>query len=454
MENQEKSRRLVLFPLPYQGHINPMLQLANILHSKGFTIIIIHTHFNSPNPSNYPHFTFHPISQGSLETPKASSTDISGAAPADLVTHFNKSCVEPFRDCLARLLSEEPIASLIVDAFWIFTQAVADSFKLPRIMLRPSSVSSLLVFAAYPLLSEKGYLSPKDATQLEAPVPELPPLTVKDVQTVFTSKLETLNKLIANMVKGIKGSSGLIWNTFRELDEPELEACYREFPIPTFPIGPFIKYLPTSSSSLLAQDRTSISWLDLQAPKSVIYVSFGSIASMDEADFKEMAWGLANSKQPFLWVVRPGFVHGSEWLEPLPNGFLKAVGERGHIVKWAPQQQVLGHPATGCFWTHNGWNSTLESICEGVPMICSPSFGDQPVNARYVSHVWNVGIQLENGLERGGIEMAIRRVMVNEEGKGMREKVMCLKEKANLCMKQGGSSFQSLEGLVNYILSL
>ena len=101
--------------------------------------------------------------------------------------------------------------------------------------------------------------------------------------------------------------------------------------------------------------------------------------------------GLANSNQPFLWVVRPGLVRGYEWLEPLPDGFLEMVCGRGHLVKWAPQQEVLAHPAIGGFWTHNGWNSTLEAVSEGVPMICLPYFGDQRVNARYVSQVWELG---------------------------------------------------------------
>lgn len=88
---------------------------------------------------------------------------------------------------------------------------------------------------------------------------------------------------------------------------------------------------------------------------------------MDEAEFLETARGLANSMQQFLWVVWPGSVRGSAWLESLPDGFIEKLDGRGHIVKWAPQQEVLAHEATGGFWTHCGWNSTLESICEGVP---------------------------------------------------------------------------------------
>lgn len=201
----------------------------------------------------------------------------------------------------------------------------------------------------------------------------------------------------------------------------------------------------------MAEDHTSISWLDKQMPKSVIYVSFGSLASIDKEGFVEVAWALANCRHPFLWVVRPGLVCGSEWLEPLPEGFREMLNGRGHIVKWAPQVEVLAHPSVGAFWTHSGWNSTLESICEGVPMICTPCFGDQLVNARYVSYVWKVGLQLENGLKRDGIDMAIGRLMVQKEGDEIRERVLGLKRGADLCLQPGGSSFESLNKLVNYI---
>lgn len=122
-------------------------------------------------------------------------------------------------------------------------------------------------------------------------------------------------------------------------------------------------------------------------------------------------------------------------------------------MKWAPQQEVLAHPATGGFFTHSGWNSTLESICEGVPMICSPCYGDQLPNARYVGDVWKIGVQLENGLERREIESAIKRVMVDREGLEMRDRSINLKTKAELCLEKDGSSYASLDDLVNYIQS-
>lgn len=161
----------------------------------------------------------------------------------------------------------------------------------------------------------------KSDSQLEKRVEELPPLKVKDLPVVNTDDPEAFYEVVAGLVNETKASSGVIWNSYEDLEQSALVTLRQEFPIPIFPIGPFHKYSSaSSSSSLLTQDQSSISWQDNQAPKSVIYASFGSIAALNE-----IAWGLANSKQPFLWVVRPGLVRGSEWLEPLPS------------AKWVPR---------------------------------------------------------------------------------------------------------------------
>ncbi|VVA12566.1 PREDICTED: UDP-glycosyltransferase [Prunus dulcis] len=449
---QSRGLRLILLPLPFQGHINPMLELGNLLHSKGFSITIVHTKFNSLNPSSHPHFTFHSIPVD------LSESEASIKEAGRLLSLINAKCVEPFRERLATLLSdaeEDPVACLISDPLLHFTRSVAESFELPRILLRTGGAASFAVYAAFPLLKEKGYLPIQDS-RLEEPVTELSPFKVKDLPRMDTCDPESFYQLITNMANEPKASSGLIFNTFEDLEQHALATLRQDsYPnIPIFPIGPFHKCDSAASSSstgLLTEDQSCISWLNTQAPKSVVYVSFGSIAAVKEAQFLEIAWGLANSNHPFLWVVRPGLVHGSE---PLPDGFLESLNGRGHIVKWAPQKQVLAHPAVGAFWTHNGWNSTLESVCEGVPMICMPCFSDQMANARYVSHVWKVGVQIEHGIERVEIERTINLLMVEKEGEDIRDRALKLMEKAIICLKEGGSSYQSLDGLVKHILSI
>ncbi|MED6193099.1 hypothetical protein PIB30_015752 [Stylosanthes scabra] len=302
-------------------------------------------------------------------------------------------------------------------------------------------------------------------SELEEAVTEIPPLKVKDLPLIATNEPEKLYKTLSNLVEGTKASCGVIWNTFHDLESSPISYLSQEFQIPFFPIGPFHKYpsssSSSSSSSLLSEDQSCISWLDKHKPNSVIYVSFESLAAITAAQFLEIAWGLASSMQPFLWVVREGMVkdENKESVEypPLPRGFIENVEGRGYIVKGAPQQEVLAHKAVGAFWTHCGWNSTMESISEGVPMICMPFFTDQKVNARYVSSVWKIGVQFEGEVKREEVVKMIRGLIDgnnnNKEGLEIRERALDLKEKARVSWNHGGSSYTNLDALVNYVLS-
>lgn len=448
MQQSKVVRRLLIFPAPFHGHLHPMLHLATVLHSKGFSITIIQTPYNSVDPAQFPHFTFRFLDNSLLES-------YSKSPPPDfrtIVSVMDDSCSELFRDCLSQSLHEatavdkEPIAALIADPLWKFAGSVAASFNLPRLVLRTGSMTALLIYCSLSSLREKGYLPVQD-NNLDEPVPELPPLKVEDLPSEW--QLEILEAL----VRETKTSQGVICNTFEELEGSSIARVHQLLGIPVFPIGPLNKHSPPSAVSTRAQDQTPIAWLNNQAPKSVLYVSFGSVATMSKAEFLELSWGLLESMVPFLWVIRPKLIPGSEANDSLPEGYLEMIGERGYIVKWAPQLEVLSHPAVGGFWTHNGWNSTLESISEGVPMLCQPIFADQNMNARYVSDGWMIGLKLEKGGKREEIARSIRKLMLEEQGRDMRSRITIWKEKATLCVKEGGSSYISLERLTSHLLS-
>ncbi|RXI08876.1 hypothetical protein DVH24_023020 [Malus domestica] len=226
---QSKGRRVILFPLPFQGHINPMLEVANILHAKGFSIAIISTNFNSLNPSTLnPHFTYHSIPVDLTEN-EASMKD-----PFLLLSILNAKCVEPFRENLSGLLSkdvnsEDPIACLISDPLFNFTRSVAESFKLPRIVLRTGGAASFAVYAAFPQLKEKGYLPIPDS-RLEELVTELSPIKVKDLPAAMPNcDPEDFYQLINNMANEPKDSHGLIFNTFEDLEGKALATSRQEY---------------------------------------------------------------------------------------------------------------------------------------------------------------------------------------------------------------------------------
>ncbi|KAG1328262.1 putative UDP-glycosyltransferase 74F2 [Cocos nucifera] len=108
-----------------------------------------------------------------------------------------------------------------------------------------------------------------------------------------------------------------------------------------------------------------------------------------EPEMVELAFGLLNSGKRFLWVVR------SSEASKLPENFVEDLSsEQGLVVSWSPQMMVLSHKAVGCFLTHCGWNSTMEGISLGVPMVGVPQWTDQPMNAKYIEDVWKIGVRV------------------------------------------------------------
>jgi hypothetical protein len=291
-----------------------------------------------------------------------------------------------------------------------------------------------------------------DKYQLEMPLDDLTPLRLGDMVFSSTTTHGNMKKLLKCLVDATRSSSGVILNTFRDLENSDIQKIANGIGVPIYPIGPLHKISLGTDDSLLAQDWACLEWLDKQEVDSVLYVSFGSLACIDEKELLEIAWGLANSQMPFLWVIRHNLVKSSNDVS-LPDGFKEVTHGRGMVVPWVPQQEVLRHRAIGGFWTHNGWNSTLESICEGVPMICRPQFADQMINMRYVQEVWKIGFELDGDLERGKIERAVKKLLCTEEGRHMRQRAKDLRNKAIKCIKEEGTSKSAIELLVNHIMS-
>ncbi|XP_047162445.1 UDP-glucose iridoid glucosyltransferase-like [Vigna umbellata] len=442
--------RLVLITPPFQGHLTPMLHLATVLHSKGFSITVAHAHFNSPDPSNHPNFCFLPLFYG------LSDTHISSKNVVDITATLNTKCVSPIKEALIDQIEKaninhEKIACVIYDGLMYSIDSVARELKLPNIVLRTTSATNFLTYHTFLQRQSSGWLPLQDSMSLDL-VPELEPLRFKDLPMFNSCDIQ---KQIAKTV-AVRPSLGVICNTVNCLEEESLYRLHQVYKVSFFPIGPLhmIAEEDSSSSSFVEEDYSCIGWLKKQPKESVLYVSLGSIASWEEKELTEVACGLANSKQKFLWVIRPGTISDvSEWLESLCKDVRVAIAERGCIVKWAPQGEVLADEAVGGFWSHCGWNSTLESLCEGVPMMCQPHFGDQRVNARLLSHVWKVGLEWSNVMERNEIEVAVRRLMVNSEGKEMRQKALKLKNEIKIAVKDG-SSYDALNRLVKSILSM
>ncbi|CAL5384066.1 unnamed protein product [Camellia sinensis] len=215
-------------------------------------------------------------------------------------------------------------------------------------------------------------------------IPGMNGIRLKDLPS-FIRAIDIKVDFVLEVIDKAHKGSAIIFNTFDALEPDVLEALSTMYP-PIYTIGPlqFLldqfpqNHLNSVGSSLWKEEIECLSWLDSKEHNSVIYVNFGSITVMTPQHLIEFTWGLANSNQTFLWVIRPDLVIGDSAIL-LPD-FVNETKERSLLASWCPQEQVLNHPSVGGFLTHCGWNSTLESICNGIPMLCWLFFVDQQTN--------------------------------------------------------------------------
>lgn len=270
-------------------------------------------------------------------------------------------------------------------------------------------------------------------------------------------------QLVMVGIRNIPRAAGIILNTFVALEGSFLPRINSQAP-DVYAIGPLQLHLrtrltaqnielPALSNSLWEEDRSCLTWLDSQALKSVVYISFGSLTNITECEFWEFWHGIINSGHRFLWVIRPDSIKGQK-LED--EEFLKELNrdanEMGLILSWVPQEEVITHPAIGGFLTHSGWNSTLESIIAGVPMICWPHYVDQQVTSRFVSEVWKVGLDMKDTCDRSIIENMVKNII--ERKYEFDQSAERLSKLARESVVEGGSSHFELDRLVGDIKML
>nr|GMD21832.1 7-deoxyloganetic acid glucosyltransferase-like [Ipomoea batatas]GMD21833.1 7-deoxyloganetic acid glucosyltransferase-like [Ipomoea batatas] len=357
-----------------------------------------------------------------------------------------------------------PPRCIIADGLANFAADVAEEVGVPVISFHPVSAAATWAYFSIPSLIQAGEL-PFNGKDMDVPI-----LSVKGMEQLLrrrdlpgNCRVDDLEdpffKFTMEFLKCFRTKHHII-NSFQELEGSTLDRMRTGDMSNVYAIGPLHELLrnklgtcmTTSSNGLHEDDKKCMDWLDGQPPNSVLYVCFGTITLVSEETLVEFWHGLTNSGQRFLWALNPGLVMNGkrergEVLAEILNNCLEG---RCCVVEWAPQQEVLAHSAVGGFLTHCGWNSMMESIVAGVPMIGWPFYADQQVNSRFLGEVWKVGLDMKDTCDRHIIEEMVRDLMEVRKDEFL-QRAKQFANSAKECAKEGGSSISSLENLIEDI---
>ncbi|KEH30902.1 scopoletin glucosyltransferase [Medicago truncatula] len=475
MTNENQELHIIFFPFLANGHIIPCVDLARVFSSRGLKVTIVTTHLNVPLISrtigkakiNIKTIKFPSPEETGL--PEGCENSESALAP-DKFIKFMKSTLL-LREPLEHVLEQEKPDCLVADMFFPWSTDSAAKFNIPRIVFHGLGFFPLCVLACTRQYKPQDKVSsytepfvvpnlPGEITLTKMQLPQLP-----QHDKVFTKLLEESNE---SEVK----SFGVIANTFYELEPVYADHYRNELGRKAWHLGP-VSLCNRDTEEKACRGREAsidehecLKWLQSKEPNSVIYVCFGSMTVFSDAQLKEIAMGLEASEVPFIWVVRKSAKSEGENLEWLPEGFEERIegSGKGLIIRgWAPQVMILDHESVGGFVTHCGWNSTLEGVSAGLPMVTWPMYGEQFYNAKFLSDIVKigVGVGVQTWIGMGGgepvkkdvIEKAVRRIMVGDEAEEMRSRAKEFGKMARRAVEVGGSSYNDFSNLIEDLKS-
>nr|AFJ52990.1 UDP-glycosyltransferase 1 [Linum usitatissimum] len=443
--SSEKVLHVLLVCFPGQGHINPFLRLANLLASHGLLVTFCinkTTGLKMKMSDNKSAVQFDFFDEGLDE-------EQIKVIPLDQLMNRLE---ETGRKALPEIIEKhsengQPVSCLVSNPFLPWVSDVAVSLDIPSAILW---MQSCACFSSYYHYHNKLARFPtENEPECDVVLPSMPVLKHDEVPSFLHPS--TPHPFLATAILGQIAFLGkvfcILMETFQEL-EPEIIRHVSTLQNNIKPVGPLCLTGKISGGDLMEVDDDCIKWLDGKDESSVVYISMGSIVSMDPTQREEFAYGLINSGLPFLWVVRPG--HGESDGPGHQIIFPSVLEEKGKMVRWAPQEEVLRHPAVACFVTHCGWNSTMEAISAGKPVVTFPQWGDQVTDAKFLVDVFEVGVRMGRGatttkmVKREEVERCVVEATVGEKAEMLRRNAARWKKEAEAAVAEDGSSTRSL----------
>ncbi|PUZ55211.1 hypothetical protein GQ55_5G194100 [Panicum hallii var. hallii] len=465
-----RRRPVVLYPSPGMGHLVSMIELGKILGARGLpvTIVIIDPPYDAGATGPFlaavsaanPSISFHRLPKVERLVPVRTKHH------EGLTFEAIRAANPRLREFLATV-SPAP-AALVVDFFCSVALGVARDLGVPGYFFFTSGAEVLAFFLHLPALHARGAADFRDMGEEPVRVPGIPPFPATHAILPLMERDDAAYEGFLNSSAELSRCDGVIVNTFRLLNPRAVEAVVagRCTPpgLPTAPvhcIGPLIK----SQEVLGKGGEECLAWLDAQPEASVVFLCFGSIGRFSAEQIGEVAVGLEASWQRFLWVVRapPSDDPAKKYDKPpepdlgalLPEGFLARTKDRGLVVRsWAPQRDVLAHAAVGGFVTHCGWNSVLEAVMAGVPMLAWPLYAEQRMNRVFLEEM-RLAVAVEGYDSGSGLVAAeevaakVRWLMDSGGGRALRERTLAVMRQAHDALRQGGESEAALAGLVD-----
>nr|CAB3474178.1 unnamed protein product [Digitaria exilis] len=466
---------VLVFPFPAQGHINAMLPFAAALLDVGVFVTFLHTDHNlrrasSVSVATSPRLRFvsipdgladdHPRWLGDMLELDRSLREVGAIRYRALLASLSSSAGRSSQ--AGSDLSFPSVTCVVADGILTWAIDASEELGVPALAFRTSSASSFLAYLTVPRLVELGELPFPAGGDLDEAVHGVPGmesfLRRRDLPSMFRRRVDTdggvdLDPFLHMLSKATTHSTkarALVFNTAASLEAPALAHIAPRMR-DVFAIGPLHAMpSPAPASGLWSEDDGCIAWLDGHADRSVVYVSLGSVAVITHGQLTEFLTGLVAAGHPFLWALRPDMVvTRSQDANCAPHEAIRAAaGSKARVVAWAPQREVLRHRAVGCFLTHSGWNSTLEGVVAGVPMVCWPFFGDQQINSRLVGAVWRNGLDMKDVCDRAVVERMVREAMESAE---IRSSAQALADVVRRDVDDGGSSAREFQRLLRFI---
>ncbi|KAL5705634.1 hypothetical protein ACHQM5_023913 [Ranunculus cassubicifolius] len=472
----DRKLHIFFFPLMADGHTIPMVDLARLFAARGTKSTIIATHSNSL------HFA------GVIERDRQSGLDIgvqvirfpsveaglpegienvNALTEHEMIKKFLKA-IGMLQEQFEKLLQEHSPDCVVADMFLTWTTEIAKKYEIPRLVFHGMNYFSPCVDANLKRFGPHLKVNSDSEVFL---VPGLPD-KIEMTRVQMPSSKSLIPAVLDKVQETELQSFGVLVNSFYDMEPAYAEYYTKELGRKAWGIGPvslynrnFIDKIQRGKKATI-DENYCLQWLDTKEKGSVLYVSFGTVKKFGKPQLSEIAAGLEAANVSFIWVIRT--LGNDENYEILPEGFEERMQGKGLIIRdWAPQVLILDHPAVGGFMTHCGWNSTVEGICAGLPLITLPLGAEQFNNQNFVTRVLKIGIRAGNEVWRMWIEPddvlvksdrireAVTELMGNgEEAEERRRRARELAKLAKKAVEEGGSSYNSITNLIEELKAL